>query len=367
MGSVYRKLKQGRSLGWYIAYVDVDGRRRHLATHQATKKAAQILLAEIEGRVRRSQVGVPERGEPKSLTVSALTQRFLSRPCGPQIKNPDAYRRTVRANMARVLPKIGNMSSSRLTAQHLSHLRDELSARLAPNTVRTTFAVFSAVLGWAVREGMLAQNPLRSLSLPRRESALEFLSAEEAGRLLSVARTRAERGSLRDGVRHVALGLALLTGLRRGEIFGLRFCDLDLGQERLTIARSYRSTPKSGEARHLRLPPDLVPVLRAWQARCPHTPDGIVCPVLHRGVWGLSGTRIDHGLSELLRAAGCKPLRRSWHALRHTFASLFVMAGGSVYTLAKILGHGDIATTQIYAHLGAEFLSAEMSRVRLKP
>ena len=366
MGSVYRKLKQGRSLGWYVAYVDVDGRRRHLATHQATKKAAQILLAEIEGRVRRRQVGVPEPEVRNALTVSALAQRFLARACEPRIKDPDAYRRRVRANLARVLPEVGSMSILDLTAQGLSRVRDRLSARLAPNTVRTTFAVLSSVLGWAVREKWLAQNPLRSLPLPRRETALEFLSADEAGRLLAVARARAEGGALRDGVRHVALGLALLAGLRRGEIFGLRFCDLDLERERLTIARSYRGTPKSGAARHLRLPPDLVPVLRAWQTRCPHTPEGLVCPVLHRGVWGMSGTRIDHGLRALLKAAGCQPLRRGWHALRHTFASLFVMAGGSVYTLARILGHGDIATTQIYAHLGAEFLSAEMSRVRLK-
>mgnify|MGYP003379764469 CR=1 FL=1 len=65
-----------------------------------------------------------------------------------------------------------------------------------------------------------------------------------------------------------------------------------------------------------------------------------------------------------LEQAGCHPLQRSWHALRHTFASHFVMSGGSILALQKILGHHDIKQTMTYAHLAPEFLGDEMDRIK---
>ena len=59
-----------------------------------------------------------------------------------------------------------------------------------------------------------------------------------------------------------------------------------------------------------------------------------------------------------------KGLRRGWHALRHTFASHFIMAGGNILTLQKILGHSDIKVTLVYAHLAPDFLADELERVR---
>jgi hypothetical protein len=66
----------------------------------------------------------------------------------------------------------------------------------------------------------------------------------------------------------------------------------------------------------------------------------------------------DLGLTELLAAAGCKPLRRGWHALRHTFASLFMQSGGELFALSKLLGHADVRETQVYAHLSPDYLAA---------
>ena len=70
------------------------------------------------------------------------------------------------------------------------------------------------------------------------------------------------------------------------------------------------------------------------------------------------------GLPRLLRAAGCRVLSHPWHALRHSFASHFVMSGGSMLTLSKILGHSRLETTMIYAHLAPDFLADEMDRLK---
>ena len=69
------------------------------------------------------------------------------------------------------------------------------------------------------------------------------------------------------------------------------------------------------------------------------------------------------GLPGLLRAAGCRVPAHPWHTLRHTFASHFIMAGGNILTLQKILGHSDVKMTMIYAHLAPDYLGQEMERV----
>jgi integrase len=157
--------------------------------------------------------------------------------------------------------------------------------------------------------------------------------------------------------------LALHTGLRKGELWGLRWTDLDFDTRRLTVARSYGSTPKSGKARHLRLPDAVVPILSAWAQECPPSPEGLVFPIGVRNQRGGSKEAML-GLPELLAEAGCRSLLRPWHALRHTFASHFIMQGGNLLSLQKILGHSDIRMTLIYAHLQPNFLGEEMNRLK---
>jgi integrase len=147
-------------------------------------------------------------------------------------------------------------------------------------------------------------------------------------------------------------------------VFGLRWQDIDLERARLTVARSYRTLPKSNKPRHLPLPADLLLELRAWREVCPATPEGLLCPVYYDGAWKMSSSRATHGLPEALRAAGCPPLLRGWHSLRHTMASTYVGAGGSILALQKILGHTSVNQTMIYAHLAPDYLAQELDRVK---
>jgi integrase len=77
----------------------------------------------------------------------------------------------------------------------------------------------------------------------------------------------------------------------------------------------------------------------------------------------MSCGRSDHGLKALLRAADCPALRRGWHSLRHTFASMFLRAGGNLCALQKILGHCDVKMTLTYAHLAPDFLAEDLERI----
>lgn len=182
--------------------------------------------------------------------------------------------------------------------------------------------------------------------------------------MLKGAEARAQEGAIAGWMLHVGIALAVHTGLRKGELFGLRWSDLDLDALRLSVMRSYRTTPKGGKPRHLRLPSHLVPLLRAWKEQCPSSPDNLVIPVGK----GCSRLAIDAsvmlGLPGLMSQLGMRQVLHPWHLLRHTFASHFVMSGGNILALQKILGHSDVKMTMIYAHLAPDFLGQEMERVR---
>ena len=78
----------------------------------------------------------------------------------------------------------------------------------------------------------------------------------------------------------------------------------------------------------------------------------------------MAGKEVHLGLPAAMQKIGLRPLPHPWHALRHTFASHYVMQGGNILALQKILGHADLRMTLIYAHLAPDFLDGEMDRLK---
>ncbi|HNN54591.1 MAG TPA: site-specific integrase [Pseudomonadota bacterium] len=371
MGEIIRKMKNGKFVGWYLRYVDADGRRKQRASKQPSFAEARRMLIEIEARIARGLVGMAERSRPEPLTLDALCSRFVDLHSDPRVKDRRAYQVRVRKLLRRVTlhaPDVAQKELSQLGPAAFQKLRDGLLTRYPAGTVRTTLSSVAAALSWAVREGMIKENPAKGAKLPPAPlQRIDFLTADEVTRLLSEAeqRARTQKRSKLWWVRFVAVSLAVRLGLRKGEVFGLRWQDIDLDAQRLTVARSYATTPKSGKPRHLRVPKALVPLLREWQKLCPH-PD-LVCP-LYRSTerrWAMAvNSNRQHGLPQLLGAAGCRVLDRPWHMLRHTFASHFVMSGGNLLALSQILGHSDVKITMVYAHLSSDFLADQMDKVK---
>ncbi len=253
------------------------------------------------------------------------------------------------------------MSAGHTQQSDIIKVRDTLGQKFAAGTVYNVLVALSAVFSWGVGQKLAPHNPCKGVERPKAAQNLDFLSREEARLLLDAAAARANTLS---GKRlHVGIALALYVGVRKGEILGLRWTDLDLETRRLTVARSYRTTPKSGKPRHLRMPQVLVPLLREWRKHCPQTPDNIVIP-LARSETRVASKDAMLGLPGLMQEIGLRPVLHPWHQLRHTFASHLVMAGGNILSLQKILGHSDLKMTMIYAHLAPDFLDGEMEKVR---
>ena len=364
MGEIIRRTKEGRFLGWYLRYIDADGKRKQRASHQPSRELARRMLVEIEARIARGLVGMMEPAPPAP-TVAELIERFLGEYSRPAIKDLSAYRAHARSALRRTLPLLGERPADSLTAADIGRLREVTMRLVSPGSARLTLAYFASMYAWAVREKLVPHNPLRGVEKPQSRDLVEYLSVEEVRLLIAAAERRATGNPLEQRLRAL-VHLALRTGLRKGELLGLRWRDLDLDTRRLTVARSFATTPKSGKARHLRLPAAVVPILAEWVTHCPHTAEALVFPGrCSDGTWGMvRKTGAMLGLPELLTEAGCRPLSRAWHALRHTFASHYIMSGGNLLALQKILGHSDVKMTMVYAHLAPEFLGEEMDRIK---
>jgi integrase len=386
MGEVIKKMKDGRFIGWYLRYIDADGKRKQRASQKPGFAEARRMLIEVEARIVRGLAGLPdrvpknrrkqvaedaaERGAEAPLTVAALLEVFVARGSRPQVKDAAAYRQRVRFSLARVksaAPQLMKLPLPALSRQHVARLRDALCERHPSGTVRNSLTALSAALSWAVAEALIPSHPGRGVEPPPPPPPqLDFLTLDEVRRLLAEAERQARADkSLMAFSRWVAVSLALRLGLRRGELFGLRWQDIEVDAGRLTVARSYRTTPKSGKPRHLRLPDPLRALLVEWRPLCPEGPEQLVCPALYRGAWGMyRDTGSGRSLLNLYKAAGCRALPRPWHLLRHTMASHFVQSGGSLLALSQILGHSDVKTTMIYAHLSSDFLAGELNKIK---
>jgi integrase len=147
--------------------------------------------------------------------------------------------------------------------------------------------------------------------------------------------------------------LALHTGCRRGELFGLKWGDVDLIRAHMNVRAE---DAKSGVSRILPLNTEAVKVLRTWRPS-KVSPDDHVFP----GADGAPLVDIKKAWRALLDDAAITNFR--FHDLRHTFASRLVMAGVDLNTVRELLGHADIKMTLRYAHLAPEHKAAAVAKL----
>jgi integrase len=265
-----------------------------------------------------------------------------------------------------VLPVLGSRPLQQLTVMMLNALYARLQSdgsghgALSAKTVRYIHTIIHKALEDAVDAGLAAKNVADRAKPPRpsRRSTREVGSwdAHELAQFLtSVRGTRLE----------AVWRLSAMTGMRRGEVLGLRWADVDLAAARLSVRHAVvavayeviESTPKSHNARVIDLDPETVELLRAHQQQ----------QTQEREEWGADyqdrdlivaredGSPIHpHSFSQsfarLVRRASLRTIRL--HDLRHTHATLALQAGVPVKVISERLGHESPAfTLKQYAHV----------------
>jgi len=220
---------------------------------------------------------------------------------------------------------------------------------VAPATVQRKIACLRSFYRHLRREGMLDSDPSAELRAPKRSQRLpQVLSRGEVKRLLSTP-AGTEPAALRD---RALLELMYACGLRASEAIGLEVGDVDLD------AGILRARGKGNKERLVPVGREAIAALRHYQTkgrpRMVGDREEMRLFVNCRGT-GLTRQGLYKIVQRHARSAGLDS-KMSPHTLRHTFATHLLAGGCDLRSLQEMLGHADIATTQIYTHLSAERL-----------
>jgi integrase len=230
--------------------------------------------------------------------------------------------------------------------------------QFAPKTVHHLRVLLSRILGLAVDWGYMSENLARGTKLPKPVSSTErdFLTLDKVRILVA---------GLPEPARTITV-LAVLTGLRRSEIFGLRWKRIDFGRRLILIReRLYQGvydTPKGRSARSMPMGDAVFSMLVAHResSKWIGEDDPVFC--------GNKGQPLDP--QEMLKDVvypTCDRLgvpRTSWHVLRHTYSTYLDSLGVSAKTIQSLLGHSNIETTlNVYTHAVVEEQRKAMARL----
>jgi integrase len=332
------KRGKGSAIRWRETEIAPDGTRRKMLRYEALGEVARKRASEILSQ----RISAARNG--RTTTRSRVTFRTLAGEWDTSVlplykHSTQKHRRFMLKK--HLLPQFGDMAVSSVTRQEIqAYVAHLTQAGYAPKSIDHIHDVLSAVLRTAVKWGHLQENPARGVDLPTLRCVRPkwALTTGQAASLLAdlppLARTM--------------VGLAILSGLRRGELFALRWKDIDEHARVLTVRESVydgtfgtpkteagsRQIPLSGRALHLTV---------GWKAHAANTePDALVF-----------GTRVGTPISpnNVLRRSifpACKRLglpRATWLTFRRTYSSWSHDKGVPGKVVAQLMGHANVDTT----------------------
>lgn len=351
-GTIFKR-RDGRWCAELYLGIAKDGKRQTWRTYGDTRREVADALSKVIDERRRGQSIVIEKQ-----TLAEFLNHWLTNSVKPSVRplTYESYEVNVRVH---ILPELGRHELTKLAPQHVQHwLNERVGAGLAPRTVQYAHAVLRRALNQALKWGLVHRNVATLVDVPRvvRPEVQPF-TPEQARLFLSAAA----------GDRLRALyTVAITTGLRQGELLGLRWEDLDFETATLRVRVALQrvdggwrlvepKTPKS--RRVIGLPAIALAALREhcdlqdaerrhagerWEERRLVFTTGTGRP--------LDGPNVTHQFQHLLVRAGLPRLR--FHDLRHTCASLLLADGIPPRVIMETLGHSQISLTMnTYAHV----------------
>ena len=273
--------------------------------------------------------------------------------------------------LTELLPKIGNLTAEKLTPAFLSCLQRKLKEGGSKSlTVNRKTEVITAILNFSVKQRRIPFNPSSGFrKLPSDQAEMQFWERMEAEDFLRFVSEKYPAGSSERWI-YLVYALALNTGMRAGEIWGLQPRDLNSQSESIFIRRQFDRVKKDfgitkgKKSRHVPCHAELMAQLLAFvidkKTRFDQT-------VFH----GAEGRPVNHDsfgdrrFDKDVKRWGGRRIR--FHDLRHTAATLMIGNGIDLKTVKEICGHKDISTTMGYAHLLGNNLRQVAKSFSIKP
>ncbi|CAG0955503.1 Tyrosine recombinase XerD [Methanosarcinales archaeon] len=312
---------------WHIDIVH-KGKRYRKSLHTTSKRQAEQFYHKIKSESVEGRYLDKLEGEHK--TFEELAEKYINDYAKRHKRSWDKDAQRTRNHLT---PYFGKMMVTDITPKVISQYKAyRYQQGVCSATINRELTIMKHMYSIAVKEWEWCRdNPVKRVSMEKERPPRDrWLSFEEEAKLLKACP---------DWLRDVVI-FALHTGMRQGEILGLRWKDVNLSQGIATLEMT-----KNGDRRS-------VPLNRtAWEmllrkSRVRYLTSDFVFT-------SSTGTQIDSGnlrrdFMRVLKGTGIKGF--CFHDLRHTFATRLVQRGIDVYKVQKLLGHRDIKTTQRYAH-----------------
>ena len=360
----------GRKRNRRIGPVRAPGSREGLTRTQA-ERALQRLQREDEG----AQPTVPEQTITVSEAASSRRRRLSLE--GARKSYLVGCRSMQEVHID---PRLGDKLLGEVSVDDVEAFAATMrAAGLKPKSVHNVIVFLNGVFEQAIAQGWTAQNPVRGATRPRRRRGgdsnpdLRFLSMSELDAVLraipdeTVTPSSAPSRRGRPGpapprppdvlgpVLRVLILAAAMTGLRRSELLGLRWRDVDWEAQRVRVRNAYVLGEHSSEGKSELSTRRSVPIadrlfreLDRWSRRTTFGADDELVFAHPQTGRPLDPSKVSRRFKAVCRAAGVHEVR--FHDLRHTFATRLAAAGTPLRTIQEYLGHADAKTTQIYSH-----------------
>ena len=334
--------KQGRKF-FYLRYRHAGRQRSMKLGNYGELDVSEARLLALKHRAQLSSGIDPQ----EIVTESGMTfRRFID---DHYLPHAYASKRSANSDDSKFKTHLFEMFGVRLltsiTRQEIQRYHDELISRRAPATANRHLALLKRCFNLAILWGYMDSNPATGIRMhTENNQSQRFLSIEEAKRLWKVLSTEQNQ------IAATAIKLMLLTGVRREEALQARWEDID--HERLLWSLPMT---KSGRQRFVMLSETALSVLN----ELPNSGGSNYLFPGNKPGRPLSNAR--KCFQRALKAAGLAHLRI--HDLRHTFASLAINNGATLYEVQHLLGHASNTTTQRYAHLASDNLRKASARV----
>lgn len=338
--------------GYRTGYTDPSGKRRHIYAPTA-REARQ----KRDAAIRDSQLGII--APPHRTTTGGFLLAWVNDVAAHRLapRTVERYRGIISGH---IVPAIGKVPLSKLTAQHIARLYADKAESLAPASVRYIHAVLRSALAQAVSWRLMAVNPAQAVKPPRKaRTEIRPLNAAEARALIAAAA---------DNPLSALYVTALHTGMRLGELLGLTWNAIDWSRSMIEVRGTLQrkgphhyelEAPKTERSRRsVPMNATLAEALRQHRSReierllaIGYGRDDMGYVFTDR--WGQPiywGHVTDRMLRPLCRQAGIREIR--FHDLRHSAATLMLQRGVPLHIVAQILGHTSPTTTlSVYAHV----------------
>ena len=318
---------------WYIDYYDKGHRKRKKIG--TSKKLAEQVLKNVEVKiVKKEYLGIIEE---KRVLFEDYAQRYLEYAKANKAGSTECRDEFSVNNLKAVFR--GRYLFD-ITSEMIEKYKATRLEKVEPATVNRELACLKHMYTKAVEWGYVKASPTKSVKkLKEPPGRLRYLKPDEVNALLA---------QCSEHLRHLVV-TAINTGMRRGELFNLKWPQVDLTNRKITVINT-----KNNESRVIPVNKTLYDELFSLSGK----PQG---EYVFYSRYGRPYRDVKEGFVAAVKRAGIEDFR--FHDLRHTFASHLVMQGVGLRTVQQVMGHKDIKMTMRYSHLSPEYVQEAMERL----